>query len=65
MYAITVDIDACQGFGNCAMNAPDLFDVDDNDVVVVLQDEISDDAHPHAEEAVRSCPVSALALESR
>jgi ferredoxin len=65
MQTVTADFDICQGFGNCAMNAPDLFDLDDNDVVVVLKSEIPDEERGYAETAVRSCPVSALKLEPK
>jgi len=65
MQKVTADFDICQGFGNCAMNAPDLFDLDENDVVVVLKDEIPDEQRGYAENAVRSCPVSALTLETK
>jgi ferredoxin len=63
MYAVRADRDVCQGFGNCVMNAPDLFDLDDNDVVVLLKEEVPEDERAHVEQAVRSCPVSALTIE--
>ena len=47
------------------MNAPDLFDLDDDDMVVVLKDEVTEEERAHAEQAVRSCPVSALTLEAQ
>ena len=62
-YRITADLQVCQGFANCSVNAPDLFDLDDDDRVVVLRDEIGDDELAHADEAVPSCPVTALKLE--
>jgi ferredoxin len=63
MYRISAELDVCQGFANCSMNAPDLFDLDENDVVVLLRDEVSDDEFAHADQAVRACPVTALKLE--
>lgn len=63
MMRIRADLDACQGFGNCAMNAPEVFDLDDEDMVVILLPEVSQDARPHVEDAVRSCPVAALTIE--
>ena len=64
MYVLRADIEACQGFANCVMNAPDLFDIDDDDVVVLLRVEIPDELRAHAEQAVNSCPVSALTIEA-
>lgn len=63
MYRLKADFDVCQGFANCVMSAPDLFDIDENDMVVVLREKITDDERAHAEEAVRSCPVTALSIE--
>jgi ferredoxin len=60
---VYADLDTCEGYANCVIAAPDVFDVDDSGVVVVL------DAHPGeaeretVEEAVRSCPVAALRIE--
>jgi len=64
MLRIKADLNVCQGFANCVMNAADLFDIDENDVVVVLKEEISEEERAHAEQAVRSCPVTALTLEA-
>ena len=52
----------CQGFANCVMNAPDVFDIDDNDMVVILKAEVPDEQRALLEHAVRSCPVSALSI---
>ncbi len=65
MYRIKADLNVCQGFANCVMNAADLFDIDDNDTVVVLKEEITEEERAHAEQAVRSCPVNALTLEAQ
>jgi ferredoxin len=46
------------------MNAPDLFELDDDDKVVILKESISEEERAHAEEAVRACPVDALVLEA-
>jgi ferredoxin len=64
MYKLTAEYEVCQGFANCSMNAPDLFDLDD-DVVVLLREEVEDEEYAHADQAVRSCPVTALKLEKQ
>jgi ferredoxin len=64
-YRVESDINVCQGFANCVMNAPDLFDLDDDDTVVLLRTEIGDAEFAHADQAVRSCPVTALKLEAQ
>jgi ferredoxin len=64
MSKLHADTAACQGYGNCVTGAPDAFDIDDDGVVVVLTDTITEDQRARIEEAVRSCPVSALSVEN-
>jgi ferredoxin len=63
MSILRADRDACQGYANCVAGAPDTFDIDDDGVVVLLKEHIPDQERPRIEEAVRSCPVSALTIE--
>jgi ferredoxin len=59
---VKADLARCQGYGNCTLEAPDLFGVDDDGLVAVLRDEFSEDEVPKALSAIRSCPVTALYL---
>jgi 3-phenylpropionate/trans-cinnamate dioxygenase ferredoxin reductase subunit len=52
----------CDGFANCVAAAPDLFDLDDDDKVIVLKREVNGTERSRVEEAIRSCPVSALSI---
>lgn len=63
MIEVHADREKCQGYANCIMAAPDIFDVDDDGLVVVLRDEIDNSERDHTDEAVRSCPVAALRLD--
>lgn len=63
MPRLKADLDVCQGYANCVAAAPDTYDIDDDGVVVLLRDEISEEERPRIEEAVRSCPVNALSIE--
>lgn len=63
MAVLKADFAVCQGYANCVDAAPDVYDVDDNGVVVLLKDRIADQVRPRIEEAVRSCPMSALSIE--
>ena len=63
MPRLKADFDACQGYANCVDAAPDVYDIDDDGVVVLLKEEIADDERPRIEEAARSCPVNALIIE--
>jgi ferredoxin len=60
---LKADFGACQGYANCVVAASDVYDIDDDGVVVLLKDHITDDERPRVEEAARSCPVSALTIE--
>jgi ferredoxin len=63
MSVLRADHGACQGYANCVASAPDTYDIDDDGVVVLLREHISEEERPHIEEAARSCPVSALTVE--
>lgn len=52
----------CDGNGNCAAAAPELFALDDNDEMEVLQESFGEELRAKAEAAVRSCPKNALSL---
>jgi ferredoxin len=57
---IVADRDRCIGAGMCVMNAPDVFDQDDDSVVVVLTAEVPEEHEAAAARAVASCPSGAL-----
>ena len=63
MPVLKADFGACQGYANCVDAAPDVYDIDDDGVVVLLREEITDEERPRIEEAARSCPVNALTIE--
>lgn len=60
---IRADRNRCKGYGNCAMNEPNVFDVDDSGAVLVLRESIPEADRPRVEAAARSCPVSALSVQ--
>jgi ferredoxin len=63
---VTANRDVCIGAGMCVMSAPDLFDQDDDGVVVVLAPavsgvtEVPEEHAAAAARAVASCPSGAL-----
>jgi ferredoxin len=59
---ITVDRDACQGYGQCCFEAPDLFHIDDTDTSVPATD-VSEDRRADAERAADVCPMQAISVE--
>ncbi|MDH3047134.1 ferredoxin [Gordonia alkanivorans] len=62
---IIVDEDLCQGHGDCVMEAPTVFELGDDDLVVqVLDASPSEDLREEVELAARRCPVNAIIIES-
>ncbi|MDZ4232359.1 MAG: ferredoxin [Dietzia sp.] len=59
---VSADRELCIQAGNCVMVAGEVFDQDDDGIVVVLVDEVPDDQKDRAREAVKLCPASALAI---
>jgi ferredoxin len=60
---LIADRDACIASGNCMMVSEELFDADDDGVVVLRTDEVPAGEEDHAREAVKICPASVLRLE--
>ncbi|MDT7623648.1 MAG: ferredoxin [Pseudonocardiales bacterium] len=59
---IVVDRDKCTGLGMCEAEAPDLFEVQDDGSLTVLNDRPGSDDLEAAEAAVMACPTEALTL---
>jgi ferredoxin len=62
LMRLTVDLSRCQGYGNCVSAAPELFDLDDSGMAVVLIEEPDEGRLAAAQNAVRVCPVAAIAV---
>ena len=62
MIHVQANLRICEGFANCLVAAPDLFDLDDEDKVIILQGELEETERARVEEAIRSCPVAALTI---
>jgi ferredoxin len=57
---IAVDRDRCEGNAVCLGIAPELFELDDEDYVIVTADPIPADQEDLAEQAIAECPRAAL-----
>lgn len=60
---ITIDKDNCIGAGQCALTAPSVFTQDDDGFSALLPGREDGGGDPLVNEAVRACPVGALAVE--
>jgi ferredoxin len=65
MVHVNVDRSRCVGLGVCESVMPDLFEIDDDGVLMVHEDGVvPQDKMSEAEAAVWGCPVEALTLVS-
>lgn len=65
MTRVVAEHELCIQAGNCVMVAGEVFDQDDDGIVVVLTEDVTGEQAAHAQEAVRLCPASALRLEDQ
>lgn len=63
MPVVKADLTLCQGYANCVVDAPDVFDIGDEGVVVILRANIDESERERVTAAARTCPVSALSVE--
>jgi ferredoxin len=61
---IIADRERCEGHGLCADTAPDVYDLDDDAVVVLLHEDVPPALERKAEAGARVCPVAALRIEN-
>lgn len=63
---IHVDRDSCIGSGNCVLTAPEVFDQDEQDgVVLLLTSEPPAAQHAAVREAVERCPAAVISITDR
>lgn len=62
---VTVQRDACVGAGQCALVAPDVFDQDDDGIVLLLEPDPEGALLDAATKAARLCPARAIAVAAR
>jgi ferredoxin len=60
---VTVDLTKCNGYANCLMEAPGVFDLDDaTGLVKLLQEQPADAELARVQAAARTCPVQAITV---
>jgi sterol 14-demethylase len=60
---IVVDFDLCQGHGACEGEAPEVFELDDEGMLTILQDEPPEELRDKVERAAKYCPTMAITVE--
>ena len=63
MIRVVVDRDLCQNHGQCVFAAPQVFELDEEGKLVVLQEEVDESLRDVVEEAADVCPVQAITIE--
>ena len=60
---VEVDLDKCDGYANCVVEAEKVFDLDlESGKAVVLVDPVPPELMADAQRAVESCPVQAIVI---
>lgn len=60
---VVVDWDLCEANAVCMGVAPEIFRVEEDDTLTILQENPSADQRAKVEEAVRLCPKQAISIE--
>lgn len=60
---VVVDMDKCQDHGQCAFSAPEVFEINADGKLVVLNDSPDEALRDSVEEAADVCPVQAITIE--
>ena len=59
-----VDRDACIGCGLCAEICPEVFEMDDEQIAIVIENPVPQDAEDEALDAEEQCPTDAISIEN-
>ncbi len=62
MIEIKLDRGSCQGYGNCVLVAPDLFDLDADGLAVVNHAFVGDELLEDVRKAAYDCPTDSIAF---
>jgi ferredoxin len=57
---VEVDWDLCESNGVCMGIAPEVFDLGDDDMLTVLQPEVTPENEEQIRDAIRQCPRQAI-----
>jgi ferredoxin len=62
---VTIDPAICEGHGQCALEAPTVFDVDDEGYGRIALPSVPDELRGDAERGARACPVAAITVKKQ
>lgn len=62
MIKVEANRESCEGFGTCVLAAEDIFDLDDEGIVIVKQELVADDLLEQVRRAAYDCPTDSLSF---
>jgi ferredoxin len=60
---VIVNFNLCESNALCVEDCPEVFEIRDDDLLYVLDEHPSEELRSKVEQAVRSCPKQAIAIE--
>jgi ferredoxin len=60
---VKVDWDLCEANALCMQAAPEVFKVDDEDMLHILMEDVPESLRAKLEKAARACPRAAISIE--
>jgi ferredoxin len=60
---VVVDWDLCESNALCVASAPEVFELQDDDTLLILQETPDESLRAKVEAAVRTCPKRAITLQ--
>ena len=60
---VVVDWDLCESNGLCMTAAPEVFQLQDDDTLLILQETPDESLRAEVADAVRTCPKQAISLQ--
>lgn len=63
LLRVTADRSRCCGYGLCAQLCPEVYQLDENGLVVLATDTVPEGLEETAREGAAACPAEALAVE--
>ncbi len=58
-----VDANLCTGCGLCVATCPEVFDMNDDDIAIVIATPVPADAEDSCQDSADGCPVDAISIE--
>lgn len=59
---VKVDFDLCESNALCEALAPEVFELDDDDYLMVKQEQVTDENRAGIAQAIAACPRSAISM---